>query len=110
MDNADIVQVDTIANDEQKLKEKAEELCGEPVGIDTEKIGKDLESVDSSVRAILVRKNGGGGAVRVYGSTIRNVLTGPTEGAGFVIVIIRNDETCRLFGNPSVRYFRRSGS
>lgn len=28
MDNADIVQVDTIANDEQKLKEKAEELVG----------------------------------------------------------------------------------
>jgi hypothetical protein len=114
--------VDDIAQDDQKLEEKATELvrdpdpvgliillnaiqCGEDVTLDVNwTVGKDLESVDSTVRAILVKIHDGGGAVRVYSSPLQNVVTG--GGSGFVIVAIKSTESCRLFGSPSVRYFR----
>ena len=81
------------------------------VAIDTEEtVGTDLEEVDPSVRAVLVRKDGGAGAVRVTGGNLKNVVTGPTRGAGFVIVVVPSGENCRFFGNPSVRYFRRRSS
>lgn len=75
-----------------------------------ETIGTTFETVDPLVRAILVKKHGGGGAVRVFGDTIRNVVTGPNQAVGFIVVVVRSGETCRLFGNPSVRYFRRRNS
>lgn len=73
-----------------------------------ETIGTTLELVDPSVRAILVKRHGGGGAVRVNGDAVRNVVTGPDENIGFDIVVIGTGETCRLFGTPTVRYFRRN--
>ncbi|OCL14012.1 hypothetical protein AOQ84DRAFT_359276 [Glonium stellatum] len=105
-----ITPVDDIAQDDHKLEEKATQLSGVDLVIDPETIGTDFEMVDSSVRAILVKKHSAGGAVRVFGNPIRNVVTGPNEGAGFVIVIVGPGETCRLFGSPSIRYFRRCSS
>ena len=55
-------------------------------------------------------KHGAAGAVRVFSNPVTNVVTGPTEEAGFVIVAIKSSEDCRLFGNPSMRYFRRRSS
>ncbi len=66
--------------------------------------------VDSSVCAVLVRKDGGGGAVRVTGGMFKNVVTGPTQETGFIIVVVKSCEHCMLLGNPSVRYFRRRSS
>ena len=63
--------------------------------------------VDSSVCAVLVRIHGGGGAVRVNSIPVKNIVTGLNGGTGFVIVVIPFGETCRLYGNPSLRYFRR---
>ena len=78
------------------------------VVIDSEEtVGKDLEEVDPSVLAVLVRKGGGAGAVRVTGGNFKNVVTGPTRGTGFAIVVVASGENCRLFGNTSVRYFHR---
>jgi hypothetical protein len=117
------VPVNDIADDDQKLEKRASELvgkiqnsiryislntiqCEEPIKIGPETAGTSLESVDPSVRAILVKIHGGGGAVRVFGDIIRNVVTGPKEPAGFVILVVRPGESCRLFGSPTVRYFR----
>ena len=72
-----------------------------------ETTGTDLEMVDSSVCAVLVRIHGGGGAVRVNSVPVKNVVTGPNRGTGYVIVVIPSGETCRLYGKPSLRYFRR---
>jgi len=58
-----ITPVDDIMQDDHKLEEKAVELSreGEPLVIDSEEtIGTDFEMVDSSVRAILVKKNSAG--------------------------------------------------
>ncbi len=75
-----------------------------------EKVGTNFEEVESTVRAILLKKNSAWGSVRVFGNSINNVVSGPNQGAGFVIVVIGRGETCRLIGNPSVRYFHRRSS
>lgn len=90
------------------LEKKASELCGEDLIVGPEKTGTPLESVESSVRAILVKMDGNGGAVKVYGAKIRHVVAG--DGSGSVIVVINPGETSRLHGNPLVRYFRRRDS
>lgn len=68
--------------------------------------GHDL-TLDRSVRAVLVRKGGGAGAVRVTGSTFINELTGPDQRTGFVIIVVGPYDDCILFGSPSVRCFRQ---
>ena len=61
------------------------------------------------VCAVLVKKDSDGGAVRVTGSntSMQNIVTGPTEKAGFDIILIRDGQTCMLLGNPTIRYIRR---
>jgi hypothetical protein len=123
-----ITSVDDIAHDNEELEKKATDLVLVPgwpkIGVPAktsqaqdhlvidknETIGKPLELVDPSVRAILIKRHGGGGAVRVHGNAVRNVVTGPDKDIGFDIVIIGTGETCRLFGTPTVRYFRRRNS
>lgn len=63
--------------------------------------------MDSSVCAILVKRNGRGGAVRKFGKEIDNLVTGPKEDPGYFIVVIQPGESCRLFGQPDVRFFYR---
>ncbi|KAI9889399.1 MAG: hypothetical protein M1814_005335 [Vezdaea aestivalis] len=104
-------RVDDIANDNEALEAKARQLLGEDVTLDAnEVLGTDFEILDRSICAVLVRKNGGAGAIRVTGGTFKNVVTGPTQGTGFVIVTIQAGEDCMLLGTPSVRYFRHCRS
>lgn len=70
----------------------------------TEATTTDPEAIDSSIRAILVRKDGGEGAVRVSNGLY--IQTGPQEQKGSVIVKIDTGQICVLFGRPSIRYFR----
>jgi hypothetical protein len=72
-----------------------------------ETVGRSFEMVDPAVCAILVRKRSAIGAVRVDAPGMPNVVTGPDQ-KGFVIVVIRQGQTCRLFLTPTVRYFRRA--
>jgi hypothetical protein len=65
--------------------------------------GKSFERVDRSVCVILARP-GGGGAVKVYSDPIKNVVT--SDLTGIVMITMKAGEDCRLFGNPSVRFFR----
>jgi len=120
-----MTSVDDIAQDDRKLEEKATEMVrghpapdsgalangvqsGVDVVLDTkETVGEDFGTVESAVCAILIKKHSAAGAVRVFGHTVINVVTGPTEGTGFVLVIRKAGEDCRLFGHPSLRYFYR---
>jgi len=72
-------------------------------------VGTEFETVHSSIRAILVRKDSAWGAVRVTGpgtpKEVPNVVTGPNR-AGYVIVVIKPGQDCMFLKNPSVRYFR----
>ncbi|KAI9891859.1 MAG: hypothetical protein M1814_002244 [Vezdaea aestivalis] len=111
MTETQIVHVNDIAHDDQQLEEKARVLCDEDVVLDLqETMGKDFGTVETSVCAILVKKDGPWGAVRVFSEPVTNLVTGPTQGDGFAIVVIKPGQTCRLFGTPSMRYFRRRGS
>lgn len=68
---------------------------------------------DTSIRAILVYKDGPGGAVRVTGpgisQNVLNVVTGPDE-TGLEIVEVIPGQTCMFFGQPTVRYFRHNNA
>ena len=76
------------------------------LAIDTEEtIGKSFEVVDASVRAILVRRDSAGGAVRIFGREVKNIVTGPKE-SGYALVAVGADEECMFLGSPSVRYLR----
>jgi len=99
--------VDDIAHDDQKLKDKAAQLCGHDVNLGHEIVGTDFETVESTVCAILVKIQSGAGAVRVFGDQVLNVRTGPNQRSGYVLVVIESGEDCRLFGSPSLRYFHR---
>lgn len=68
-------------------------------------MGTDFEIVDSTVCAILVKKDGSRGAIT--GGTFDNIVTGPTQGTGYVIIVLRSGRSCMFYGTPSVRYFRR---
>lgn len=57
----------------------------------------------SAVCAILVRKDGGAGAVT--GGTFDNVVTGPEQGTGYVIIVLKSGKSSMFYGTPSVRYF-----
>ncbi|KAF7509568.1 hypothetical protein GJ744_007968 [Endocarpon pusillum] len=106
-----VTPVDDIVHNDHMLEEKVTHLSGEDTVIDPkETIGTDFGTVASSVCAVLVKKHGAAGAIRVFGEEVTNVVTGPTEGTGFVIVIIKPGEDCRLFGKPSLRYFHRRSS
>lgn len=116
-----VMVVDDIADDDKKLEEKAQhlvrdytknttELSGCQSGLDLvidkqETAGKEFEVADRSVRAILVKKGSSAGAVRVFGQSIRNVVTGPKE-QGYALVIVASNEECMFLGSPTVRYFR----
>lgn len=89
-----------------EFEKKASELCdGENLAIEAETTGTPLEAVDSSVRAILMKMDGSGGAVKVYGEIIRHIVT--DNESGFMIVAIKPGETSMLHGKPQIRYFRR---
>ena len=119
-----IIPVDGIADDDKKLEEKAKaELVKTPsrflrsgfnirqkelkVTLESkEAVTKDPQSVEPPVRALLVKRHGGQGAVRVTGVTDGIYLeTGKEEKEGIVIVTIGTGRICVLFGHPSVRYF-----
>ena len=70
-----------------------------------EAVTKDPEVLDKEVVALLIKKNGGEGAVRIVDGTY--IPTGHAQEAGTIIVTRQSDQVCVLFGNPSVRYFRR---
>lgn len=72
-----------------------------------ERVETNFEMMPSSVCAILVKIDDGEKAVRANFVPINNVVMSPKQETGFVIVVITSDETCRLYGQPSVRYFRR---
>lgn len=66
--------------------------------------------MDSSVYAMLVKKHGAAGAVRVFSDPVTNVVTGLIQGTGFVIIVIKPGQDCMFLKTPSVRYFRRRNS
>lgn len=67
-------------------------------------MGDDLAILDSQVGAVLVRKHGGAGAIS--GGPYQTILTGPTERAGYLLVIVKPGERCIFYGSPTIRYLR----
>lgn len=51
--------------------------------------------------------HGGERAMRVNSVSMKNVVTGSKQGTGFIIVVISSGETCRLYDQSLIRYFRR---
>jgi len=102
------IRVDAIAQDNKKLEQKVETETGEQVKIDDDEAQTtDPEAVPSSIRALLVKLNGGVGAIRAASGFY--LQTGPEKRKGYDIVVIDKGQICVLFGKPSVRYFRTAG-
>ncbi|PGG95001.1 hypothetical protein AJ80_10053 [Polytolypa hystricis UAMH7299] len=100
------IPVDDIANDREKLEEKAKIESEEDVVLDPE--WTDVKQFESSpsVRAVLLRKqNPAGGVARVEGNPSRYTLTDKVTGT--VLVAAKPGETIVLLGYPSIRCFRR---
>ena len=79
---------------------------GKEVDIHLEETGNELEKLDPTVRAVLVRKNGLAGCVCVFGKTIKNTIAGLGKVIDHILVLVDadNGEHCRILGTPSVRY------
>lgn len=107
-----VEDVDDIKDDDTELvkrvKYRASMSSNESVSLDKKwKEGQNFQSAGPSVCAILVKKDSAAGAVRVYSDPVTNVVTGPKQKSGVVLIVLKNDESCRLFGSPSVRWFSR---
>jgi len=103
-----IMSVNAIANDDNELIKYGKKILGrDDIVLDADwTTGKNFERLDPSVCAVLV-KPGAGGAVRVFSDPIiKNVVTNDLD--GFVMIPVKTGELCRLFGSPSVRFFRAS--
>jgi len=70
--------------------------------------GQNFQEAQPSACAVLIQKQSGHGAVRVYSDPVTNVVTGPKQNPGVSLVILREGEGCRLLGNPSVRWVIRT--
>jgi len=91
-------------NDEE-LEEKASKLSDEKLAIGSETTGNALEQVDSSVRAILLKRDGNG-AVRIFGDEVRNIMA--DIASGWLLIIIKPGETARIHGTPVIRNFTQA--
>jgi hypothetical protein len=71
-----------------------------------------FEIVDFSVCVILIRKDGGSKAVFVSGSGILKKLPYVyiNRESGFVIIEIKEDQTCIFYKNSLIKYFRYRSS
>ncbi|KAL5335633.1 hypothetical protein BJX70DRAFT_374661 [Aspergillus crustosus] len=116
-----LLNVTSIASDEEKLLEAAREGVNEwkeakvfgNIVLDKEWVvcnegGKDLGTADPSIRALLVTQKGQWGAVRVDSDPISNVVTG--NGNEIYLVFIEPGQVCRFYQHPAVRYFRQQSS
>ncbi|KAJ5544127.1 hypothetical protein N7494_005406 [Penicillium frequentans] len=103
------VRVDDIARDDRLLEAKAKELTGEDVTLSPTNVEvHDLDSVDwNTACALLVQIGGGVGAVYIHGNQLDIVMTGPDRGNGSWLIGLEQGQSCRFYGQPSVRYFRR---
>jgi len=101
--------IDDIIENVEKLEAFAGKMVHMDVTLDPDWIvGSDLELLDYSVPALLVKKQGPWGAVRVNSTPeVLNVTTGPDELKRTIMVVIKIGETCRLYQTPLIRCFRR---
>lgn len=59
------------------------------------------------ILAVFVKKQSGVGAVQILPHD--SIRTGPDQ-KGWAILLMNMDKRCTLFGQPSVRFFRRGGT
>ncbi len=69
-------------------------------------VGVNLESIGPSIPALLLKRDGAWGAVRVDTSPVLNEVSGPGMTPGISLILVKPGETCRFYQSPSVRYFR----
>lgn len=103
-------RVDDIAGDDRLLEGKVKELTGEKVLLAPNNVEvHDLDSVDwETACAVLLQIDGGAGAVYVHGNKLDIVMTGPGHGRGWWLIVLKPGQSCRFYGQPSVRYFHHS--
>ena len=113
MDDGDSGEdISEIQNNDTELVKKVQNLISLPK---TEKVtldakwseGPNFHSPEPSACAVLIQKKSAPGAVRVYSDPVTNIVTGPNKQTRVVLIILKDDESCRLFGRPSVRWFSR---
>jgi len=104
------ISVDDIAGDEKELIKMVRRLAPmaetDAISLDsTWQEGKNFQAAKPSSCAVLIQKKSANGAVRVYSDPVTNVVTGPHQDEGVVLIVLQANEGCRLLGSPSVKWF-----
>jgi hypothetical protein len=87
-----------------ELEQEAFKICKQEVKIDENiTVGNNTLVTDEDILAVFVQKQSGIGAVQA--PPHNSISTGPEEQGWAIVGVGRR---CMLFGNPSVRFFRRS--
>lgn len=107
-----VEDVDEIRDDDSELVKRVKDLASMPananISLDAKwKEGTNFQSAEPSVCAVLIKKNSATGAVRVFSDPVTNVVTGPNQEPGVVLIVLKDGEECMLLGRPSVRWFSR---
>lgn len=106
-EKSEVIPVDAVAQDDERLMKMVQDKVNRNVTLDKDwTVGVNLESIDPSIPALLLRKDGAWGAVRVDTSPVLNEVSGPGMVPGISLILVKPGETCRFYQSPSVRYFR----
>lgn len=108
------LNVNDDANDRTALEKKVQQRVGRKVTMDEKEATiSEFDSLSSNVvPAILVKEQGGGGAVYIHAESadlVDMLQTGPDRQPNFWLMFLESGENFRFYGRPSVRYFRFSG-
>jgi len=104
------IVVTHIAKDDAKLVSRVKQEARIPqemtVTLGEWKPGENYECAERSVCAVLIQKRSSPGAVRVFSNSVINTMTRPDHVSKVILVIVNQPtDSCRLIGNPSVRWF-----
>jgi hypothetical protein len=106
-EKSEVIPVDTNAHDDEYLQRIVKEKVKRDVTLDQNwTVGVNLESLGPSIPALLLKKDGAWGAVRVDTSPVLNEVSGPGMNPGISLILVKPGETCRFYQSPLVRYFR----
>lgn len=106
-EKSEVITLDAAPYDDERLRKMVQEKAKRNVTLDKDwTVGVNLESIDPSIPALLLKKDGAWGAVRVDTSPVLNEVSGPGMDPGIALILVKPGETCRFYQSPSVRYFR----
>ncbi|MCJ1449081.1 MAG: hypothetical protein MMC23_009600 [Stictis urceolatum] len=110
--SSQMISFNNLLGNKSALEEKVKDEIGEIVTLDdTEATITEFGDIDSATApAILVKENGRDGAIYLHAKSaelVDSLRTGPKQSANYWIILLRDGQNLRFYGQPTVKYFRR---